>query len=350
MARKKKDEEAKEKKELKRANGRGSVYKLSGRRRKPWIVVKSETDDKEVQHKTIIGYYETETEAKDVLAAVNVGVIVPKEGITLEEIYKEWLKTKEGKVSQVSLSSYKTAFSHLKKYHKNNFQDLRTAHLQEVIDGLHKKNMSKASMHNIKNLVSLIYDYAMQNDIVNKNYAKFISFPKTAKKEKKRFNDIEIQKLERLAPHSDMAQVLLVLIYTGFRIAELMELTKFSVDLSKKTITGGGKTEAGTNRTVPIHDKILPYIKEWVKREGYIAGIDNYPTFRNQFISFRDNNGFDKDLTIHCTRHTFASKLAEKGIDPIYIQKLMGHTNYNLTASVYTHIDSSVMLNEVNKI
>ena len=335
---------------MRRANGTGSCYKLKGKRRKPWIVQVSEVDDDENQIRKTLGYFTTKTEGEEYLSALKLGLIQPRNNITLEEVYNEWRKTKEGKVSSIAMSGYKTAFMHMKKYHKEIFPDLRTAHLQESIDKLHKAKMSKASMHNVKNMLTLIYKYAMMNDIVQKNYAQFIQLPKTSKKEKKRFSDIEIQKLEKLSADNEIAQIMLVLIYTGFRISELMELTAFNIDLGKMIITGGGKTDAGTDRIVPVHNKILPIIKQWIKREGYIAAIDNYPTFRNQWNEFRKSNGFDEDLTIHCTRHTFASLLASKGIDTIYIQKMMGHSNYNMTANVYTHLDTSKLLTEINKI
>lgn len=45
-------------KTLKRANGTGTVYKLQGRRKRPWVAAKN---------KVVIGYYETKTAALEAL-------------------------------------------------------------------------------------------------------------------------------------------------------------------------------------------------------------------------------------------------------------------------------------------
>jgi integrase len=273
--------------------------------------------------------------------------------MTLEEIYLEWYKTKDGKSSYKAMNGYKTAYNHLSKYYSTPFADLRTAHLQIVIDNLHKEGKSRPLMVKVKSLLSMLYNYGMQNDIVGKNYAQFIQLPKTTRKEKKRFSDFDIARIEQLAKTEDMAQLLLVLIYTGFRINELLAITRFNVDLDKMIITGGGKTDAGTDRAVPIHAKILPIIRDWVKRDDFVVidgKVRQYNNIAVLFREFKTKYNFDDDLTLHCTRHTCASLMAAKGIDPIYMTKILGHSNYNLTAKVYTHLDTLALYQEINKI
>lgn len=360
-----KKEDKPERKELRRPNGEGSIYKLSGRRRRPWVVrvttgrhfIDKDTDDeKEVYDREIIGYYPSKTEAKNALQNYKAGIlpiVQPKDGMTLAELYQEWYKTKEGKSSYKAINGYKTAYNHLSKYYETPFTDLRTAHLQSVVDHLHKKGMSRPLLVKVKSLLSMLYNYGMQNDIVSKNYAQFIEMPKATRKEKMRFSDFDIARIEQLAKTEDMAQLLLVLIYTGFRINELLSLTRFNVDLDKMIITGGGKTEAGTDRIVPIHAKILPIIKEWIKRDDFVVidgKVRQYDNIAKLFKAFKQKYNFDDSLTLHCTRHTCASLMAAKGIDPIYITKILGHTNYNLTAKVYTHLDTLALYQEINKI
>lgn len=53
-----------------------------------------------------------------------------------------------------------------------------------------------------------------------------------------------------------------MLIYTGMRINEILNLKKTDVDLVNCTLTGGSKTNAGKNRVIPIHSKIFPLIKD----------------------------------------------------------------------------------------
>ena len=94
-----------------------------------------------------------------------------------------------------------------------------------------------------------MYKYALENDIVNKKYSEFIILGKDDKKEKEIFTDVEIQKLfDNIEIRC--ASDILILIYTGFRIQELLNLSKFDVDFNKKIIAGGLKTQAGKNRIV----------------------------------------------------------------------------------------------------
>ena len=60
----------------------------------------------------------------------------------------------------------------------------------------------------------------------------------------------------------------LVFLYTGFRISELLDLKTVNVDLDANTIKGGMKTKAGKDRIVPIHSRIAPIISGRVADGG----------------------------------------------------------------------------------
>ena len=60
------------------------------------------------------------------------------------------------------------------------------------------------------------------------------------------------------------AKEVLILIYTGFRASEFLQIKKENIDFLNWTIRGGLKTEAGKDRLVPIHSKILELVKNRV--------------------------------------------------------------------------------------
>src|SRR5699024_5985967 len=104
---------------------------------------------------------------------------------------------------------------------------------------------------------------AMEDDIIDKNYADFVELPQREKKEKEIFTDMERKKLEEMSKVDKWANTILIMIYTGMRIGELLTLTKFDVDIENMVIMGGIKTDAGKNRIIPVHPKIQKYIKHW---------------------------------------------------------------------------------------
>lgn len=55
-------------------------------------------------------------------------------------------------------------------------------------------------------------------------------------------------------------------------------------------------------------------------------------------------------LNPHTCRHTFGSLMAEAGVDTIYIQKLIGHTDYAFTANEYTHPEIERLRHAIGKI
>jgi len=215
--------------------------------------------------------------------------------------------------------------------------------------------MSRSSLEKVKIVASLIYKYAMENDIVNKNYADFLKLPKVDKEEKSIFTDLEIQKLEK-AEKVEWVDTILILIYTGMRINEFLSLTKFSVDMDKQLITGGLKTEAGKNRVIPINPKILKHIQKWYNKNGdrLICKEDGKEIkdkyYREElYYPALEALGIRK-LTPHSCRHTCASLLDKGGADTLSIQKLMGHAKYATTADMYTHVDLEKLRNAINKI
>jgi len=72
---------AEKRKALKRANGTGTVYKLSGRRKKPWVAAKN---------KVVIGYYERKTDALDALERLNGKSLTDRYNMTFAEVFDAW--------------------------------------------------------------------------------------------------------------------------------------------------------------------------------------------------------------------------------------------------------------------
>lgn len=350
---------------MRNPNSFGSVYKIKGNRRCPWVarvtdgwtttIAKSgrrKGEEVSRQKYIYIGYYPTKNDATDALTLYRTGHLTPRNTMTVKDIYEEWAETTFPHVSPPTQRSYRQAWARLSKLAHLPFAELRTKQWQEVLDASSLGHSAKMKMRTV---ISQLYGYAGQNDIVSQNYAKYLRLTRDEKKEKNVFTDLEIKKM------FDSSQVegidtILILIYTGFRISELLELTKFNVDLQGGIIRGGRKTDAGRNRMVPIHPKILPLIKKHLNRggeklicreDGQAMTADKYrkkiyyPALKAAGIPSRPP---------HTCRHTFGTLAAKAGIDSTIIQRMMGHSSYSFTADNYTHPQIEEFKNAISKI
>ena len=341
---------------MKLPNGYGSVYKLSGNRRRPWIARKTiGWDENGKQLYYTIGYFETRAKAMAALAEYNKNPIGERGDITLKEIYGEWSKDRYPKLSPKTVQSYEVAWNHLSTLENEKLKDIKTSHIQKIINDMNKKGLSRSSCHKVKVLAGLIYKHAMADDIVDKNYAEMVELPSNDTKKKEIFTDLEIKAIEELSEVDPWANTILILIYTGMRVGELLTLTKFNINIDDMVIIGGIKTDAGKDRIIPIHSKIQRHIKYWyntnsdylINREGKKIGVDSYR--RTLYYPALEKCNVRK-LTPHSCRHTFASLMARAQVDPLHIQKIIGHADYSTTANIYTHPEIKELKNAIEKI
>lgn len=57
--------------------------------------------------------------------------------------------------------------------------------------------------------------------------------------------------------------------------------------------------------------------------------------------------GWEKHVSAHILRHSFASNLIKNGVNIVYVQKLLGHSNLKVT-SIYTHANMDELAKSVN--
>lgn len=135
-----------------------------------------------------------------------------------------------------------------------------------MIDKADDQEKSASTMTKIRALSSILSEYAMSLDIIPHSYATKIIVPKREKGEVLTFTPEEINKLTQSG--TSMAESILILIYTGMRISEMLSLKTSDIDIASGIIVGGCKTDAGRNRTIPIHKK---YTRS--SRSGWMESI-----------------------------------------------------------------------------
>lgn len=325
-------------KTLKRANGTGTVYKLQGRRKRPWVAAKN---------KVVIGYYETKTAALEALNRLTGRSIEDRYNMTFAEVYQSWKLEHYKEITDAGRASYNRAFDVFEPIHKKKFRDLRTADFQAVLDPYMHQSHSTVSKH--KQLITQMSEWAIREELITTNFASFVRLPENVKKEKEIFSDAEIKKLE--ADGSETAKIILMLIYTGMRIGELFALPMS--DYHETYVVGGEKTDAGRNRIIPIRPEGRAYFRYFVENvngelllSGYIGQHIPNNFRKRDYYPLLDKLGI-KRKTPHATRHTYASRARKAGMAPEILQKILGHADYNTTANIYVHTDIEELIKAV---
>ena len=325
-------------KALKRANGTGTVYKLSGRRSRPWVAAKN---------RVIIGYYPKKTDALEALERLNGKPLTERYNMTFAEVFETWKAEHYKEIGKQGIDAYNNAYKVFAPLHDRKFRDLRAADFQSAIDPHMNKSHSTVSKY--KQLITQMSNWAVREEICTTNFARFVRLPENIKKEKDIFTEEDIQKLEK--DGSDAAKIVLMLLSTGMRIGELFSLPV--ADYHGTYVVGGEKTEAGRNRVIPIRPEgrqYFEYIAARATGELLISGYSGQKVIENfrkrDFYPLLDRLGVARK-TPHATRHTYTSRAVKEGLAPEMLQKILGHADYSTTANIYTHIDAETLVSAV---
>lgn len=339
---------------MRNSNGFGGVVKLKGKRRRPYAVrvTAGWTDDGKQVFK-YISYHAKKGDAVKALLEFNTNPHdVDAARITFAEVYERWSSTEFETLSDSMVNAYRSAYKHCKPLYGKVFKELRKSHLQALVDSIKAPSMQDVT----KFLFLKSYKYAMENDIVNKNYAQFVKIAKKEEsKEKKPFTREEIDILWANVDNVKYADLVLILLYTGMRIGELLNMEKSNIHLEERYMIGGSKTKAGKNRVIPLHKRIVPLIEkrmnesdsQWlfINRIGAKLKYNSFTQYHWEPIIKLVGN----EHTPHDTRHAFISEMSRLDVNQITIRKIVGHSDKSVTEH-YTHKTIEELLEAVDKL
>lgn len=348
-------------------NGYGSVRKLSGNRRRPWMVEKTEgwQFDQEgrrvLQKRITIGYYTTRKEALQALADYNSDPYdLSIKNLTFADLYQLWSTEKYKKTSSSNQKGYKAAYAICAQLYDVPMQDIKLMHLQKVVDTSDK---NAPTLKKLKILFSQMFKYAVRHEVISKDkdVVKYLDISEAGNPNaltRNKFSDEEIETLWQKLPEMPYLAVTLMMIYAGTRTAELLNLKKADVHLEEQWFeVRHSKTNAGL-RQVPIADKVLPLFRQFYERSTceYLLCVPDgsrklsYSTFKDMYFA-RLLEPLAMSHLPYDTRHTCVSLLAMHKVPPTIIKKIVGHKGAeSLTERVYTHFDIPPLLEEINKI
>lgn len=332
-----------EKSPKRRGNGQGTVYKGSDGKWVAEYTLGYDDVDGELKRKMKRKKgFATKNEALAYIPNLKQDLPQQDMNVKFKDLYQKWLEGHAEKVTKSTIDCYKSAYKYYSRLYYVEISKIKTEHLQKCID---ECPHGKRTKENMKALGTSLWKYAMQLDIVDRNYAEYIYIKKEETAEKTVFSKEQLQLMWDNIENVPNIKYVLLLCYTGMRLSELLSALTENYFPEEGYFITGVKTEAGRNRAITISPKIKPFFEDYGKGKNLFTGA-SAEKFRNRIyykalqelgLDETDDKGEHK-YNPHCCRHTFATLMKNVDAPPTDKQKLIGHTKFEMTAH-YTHTD-----------
>ena len=304
--------------------------------------------------------------------------------IFIDYIY-DYIKSKEKELSPNVYQSYMECWKIMKKHFGNKLKlkDITYHHIEDYYDYL--KNTRKNKNITIKHhavILSPALKQAYRDDLIAKNPYEFMPKIKKEKSKMEYYNKEELEKLFEVTDKSPLKLIVRVAAYYGFRRSELVGLKWDAIDFKNKMITIKHKVlhvnnkfylsdtlkTTASHRTLPLLPEIESLLverKEEIEKnkelfkKSYNHQYDEYvfvddigdlinpDIISNRFRTLLRKNNL-KHIRFHDLRHSCASLLVASKVPMKNIQEWLGHSNFNTTADVYSHLDYSSKYESAN--
>ena len=329
------------------------------------------------------GGFKTKKEALQALAEYGANPYdIQNSNLTLAELYQKWTEAYFPTLeSESSARTITAAWRYCHILYGMRVKDLRARHIKGIMeDGYiiqdrgknagQKVHASPGTKARIKSMFNLMLDYALEYELVDKNYARTFDLSNDIIKEKEaatrghiNFNDQEMETLWNNIDSFRFVDWILIQCYMGWRPQELAKLRIEDVNLSEQYITGGMKTDAGKNRVVPIHPRIKSLVQKNYDQAISLGSIYlfndpdavkggmtiTYDKYAGRFAKIMTALGMREDHRPHDPRTTFITMAKKAGVDEYVIKLLVGHKITDITEGTYTKRDIEWLRTEMEK-
>lgn len=358
------------KKRMRLPNGFGQISRINGKNlRNPWRVMVSvgKTPEGRPVQKILKphGYFHTYNEAYEALVKYHHNPYDLTDDTTMEELYNRWFESYCKDLAISTIKNNTTTWHYCSSIYDIKVRNITKRHIRNLYDNASiEKNGNITAptpimKTRIRALLMQLFDYAIEYDLADVNIPKNVPIPKeeskAANKTTKPHIDFTEEELNILWHNQGDPVVDMTLIgcFSGWRPQELCTMTKEQVNISEMTMTGGSKTEAGKNRTVPIHSAVQNIIKQYYDNcKVHLFGeyLSSYQHYKYKFDVMVKKLKLNSDHRPHDCRVQFVTMAKKYQVDDYAIKRIVGHTISDLTEAVYTKRDTEWLRSEIEKI
>jgi integrase len=330
----------------------------------------------------VYGHNEKElTEKEQAKRAEIENGIVKYDNPSVEEFYLRWIEGRRGTITECTLRAQEKTFCVIKKIaipQLSNvcFGDIKIRDVDieilRIVQRELKKDRKSQTVNDYMALIKHIFSDAQKERVIDYNPCVLLNKLKRSEERARdthhRALSIDEQKAffecER-CKSSYYYNVFRFAINTGMRIGEIgalrytdirnntihVERTITRTEAGSYIVGEDAKTEAG-RRSIPMNEQIKSIITEQKEinqvLEGGVISLNDY-LFKAVERGLLLATPIDREIkrickaagiepfTMHALRATFATRAIESGMNPKTLQEIMGHSNFNITMSLYGH-------------
>jgi integrase len=324
-------------------------------------------------------YFATYNDAYTALAEYNKNPYNLDAGITAKELYERWSEGHFKILESSRIRALEAAWGYCTSVHNMRVLDIRGRHIKgcldegvSVVKGV-EKHPSASMKNHIKSLFNLMLDYALEYELVNRNHSRSFTLSEETIKELHTVKQGHIafaeDEMERLWAHADdklCVDAMLIQCYSGWRPQEIGLIELANVDLENWSFKGGMKTDAGKDRTVPIHSRIRHLVlRKYKEAEAlsskYLFNYVNpasrskstkftYSRYQNVFAKIKEELNLNPEHRPHDGRTHFVTSAKTAKVDEYAIKYIVGHAVSDITEKVYTKREFEWLGEEIEKI
>jgi integrase len=386
----------------KRGNSEGSIYHMADGRWRAAVMVgwRVTPDGKRVPDRktfTAATRHEVADQLTKALRDRQRGININPEKKTVEEFLKQWLEGIKPDVAPATYVSYegtarlhlipalgkillsKLSADHVERFKQEKLDEIRTAGpgVKKAVDGEPAPGPQRLSASTVRYCLTVLrmaLDKACRLDLVPRNVALLIDFPKAEHAEIEPFTAEQAMRLIEAAKQHRLGALFSVAMAIGLRKGEALGLKWSAIDMERGTLAvraalqriklPGEKKgtlalrepKRSSRRTINLPQVCLSALgRHRVRQEQeralagtrwkegdfvFTTGIGTPLEPRNLERAFAQILAI-ADLPhsrIHDLRHTAATLLLSQGVHPRVVMELLGHSQIAVTMNTYSHV------------
>ena len=350
--------------------------------------------DGKKQYKYVYGTTQKEVDRKveELKVSMRKGVDISASNDSFEVWANYWLISKKHEVSK---DRYSTLVSRsaiwIDSLKSTQISQIKPFELQTILFSIASKNpytdapMARKTIRGYVQVINAIFDFAMDNRVLDFNPAAKLKIPQTAPPatQRRALTEEERQRVMEFEHRAKPSAMLMML--SGLRRGEATALKWNDIDFVNNKITvhqsynfkqkDFKSPKNGKSRVVSVPQILIDYLKSLPKTSVFVltnakGGMMTEESWKRLYQSYmldmnieygfggsinKHANNVDVPMVIntftpHELRHTFCTIMFEAGIDAKTAQEQLGHSDIKTTLSIYTHLSAQHKESQVVKL